>query len=185
LLAKKDSFSDAETIVAGKEEVVKISKIVDQFSSSLKPIELNKEAFSLENEIKAVLESLKKEVNERKVDIRYSLDSSVDLFADRVLLSQAIFNIVKNAIEASDGGEVEIAVKQERKKVLISVNDSGRGLNEDDNLRVFEPFFTTKKRGMGIGLYLTRKIVEAHGGEIDLVSDAMKGATFTIRLPGG
>jgi signal transduction histidine kinase len=129
---------------------------------------------------------LKREANERNVDIRYSLDSSSStLFADRVLLNQAIFNIVKNAIEASDGGEVGIAVKKEKKKILISVKDSGRGMNTHEKQRVFEPFFSTKKGGMGIGLYLTRKIVEAHGGELDLISDVKKGTTFTICIPGG
>jgi signal transduction histidine kinase len=186
LLVKKSYSTDSEAVVLGKEEVTKISRIVDQFSSALKPIELNKETFYLENEIKSVRESLKKMAVERNVEIRCSLDSSsLTLFADRVLMSQAIFNIVKNAIEASEGGEVGITVKKERKKVFISVKDSGRGLDEKEKARVFEPFFSTKKEGMGIGLYLTRKIVEAHGGDIDLVSDEKKGTTFTIRIPGG
>jgi signal transduction histidine kinase len=186
LLEKKGRSSDSEAIASGKEEVVKISKIIDQFSSSLKSIELNKDVFSLEDEIRSIRESLKREANERNVDIRYSLDSSSStLFADRVLLNQAIFNIVKNAIEASDGGEVGIAVKKEKKKILISVKDSGRGMNTHEKQRVFEPFFSTKKGGMGIGLYLTRKIVEAHGGELDLISDVKKGTTFTICIPGG
>jgi polar amino acid transport system substrate-binding protein len=109
----------------------------------------------------------------------------VTIFADRGLLSQAIHNLIKNAIEASDGGEVDIAVKQERKKVFISVKDLGSGIDKEEKSRVFEPFYSKKKGGMGIGLYLTRKIVEAHGGDIDLVSSAQNGTTFTIRIPGG
>jgi signal transduction histidine kinase len=109
----------------------------------------------------------------------------LSLIADKVLLNQAIFNIFKNAIEASNGGSVDITVKKERKKVFISVKDSGRGMNEEEKTRVFEPFFSTKKGGMGIGLYLTRKIVEAHGGDLDLVSNSTKGTTFTISIPGG
>lgn len=185
LLIKKGPSSDSETIVSGREEVAKISRIVDQFSSSLKPIELSKDAFPLEGEIKSVQESLKKIAKEKGVDIQYSQDSSVTLFADRVLLSQAIYNIVKNAIEASEGGDVGITVKKVRKKIFISVKNSGRGMDEKEKSRVFEPFYSKKKGGMGIGLYLTRKIVEAHGGDIDLVSSAQNGTTFTIRIPGG
>jgi signal transduction histidine kinase len=58
-------------------------------------------------------------------------------------------------------------------------------MTAEEKGRVFEPFFSTKKGGMGIGLYLTKKIVEAHGGELDLVSVVKKGTTFTIHIPGG
>lgn len=185
LLIKKDSAFDSETIVSGREEVAKISRIVDQFSSSLKPIELNRDTFSLEDEIKSIKKSLKKTAGERGVDIRHTHASSVILFADRVLLSQAIHNIIKNAVEASDGGEVFITVRKEKKKVFISVKDSGQGMDEEEKARIFEPFYSTKKGGMGIGLYLTKKIVKAHGGDLDLVSSAKNGTTFTLRIPGG
>jgi signal transduction histidine kinase len=185
LLKKKGASPESEAIVSGREEVAKISRIVDQFSSSLKPIEIRKDTFDLGDEIRSVEESLKKLAKERGVAVRYSQDSSITLFADRMLLSQAIHNIVKNAIEASDGGEVDITVEKERKKVSIAVKDSGRGMDEEEKALIFEPFFSTKKGGMGIGLYLTRKIVEAHGGELDLTSSAQNGATFTICIPGG
>jgi signal transduction histidine kinase len=185
LLEKKGASSESEAVVSGREEVAKISRIVDQFSSSLKPIELSKDTFDMEGEIRSVEESLKKLARERGVVIWYSQDSPVTLFADRVLLGQAIHNLLKNAIEASEGGVVDIAVKKERRKIFISVEDSGRGMNEEEKARVFEPFFSTKKGGMGIGLYLTRKIVEAHGGKIDLATGARKGTIFTICIPGG
>jgi signal transduction histidine kinase len=165
--------------------VAKISRIVDQFSSSLKPIELRRDSFDLGDEIKSVQASLKKVADERGVDILYSKDSPVVVFADRLLLSQAIQNLVRNAVEASEGGQVGITVKSERKKVFISVKDSGEGLNEEEKARIFEPFYSTKKGGMGIGLYLTQKIVKAHGGDLDLVSSAKKGTVFTICIPGG
>ena len=185
LLTKKGSSSNSEALESGREEVAKISRIVDQFSSSLKPIELTKDAFDLEGEFRAMQESLKSLARERGVVIRYSQDSPVTLLADRLLFGQAIHNLVMNAIEASEGGDVNIMVKKERKKIIISVKDSGRGMNEDEKARVFEPFFSTKKGGMGIGLYLTRKIVEAHGGNIDLATGDQKGTIFTICIPGG
>jgi signal transduction histidine kinase len=185
LLTKKGASLDSEVVVSGRAEVAKISRIVDQFSSSLKPIELRRDSFDLGDEIKSVQASLKKVADERGVDILYSKDSPVVVFADRLLLSQAIQNLVRNAVEASEGGQVGITVKSERKKVFISVKDSGEGLNEEEKARIFEPFYSTKKGGMGIGLYLTQKIVKAHGGDLDLVSSAKKGTVFTICIPGG
>ncbi len=185
LLIKKGASSESEVIVQGREEVAKISRIVDQFSSSLKPIEIRKDTFDLGDEIRSIEASLKKLAEERGIIVRHSQDSSITLFADRMLLSQAIHNIVKNAIEASDGGKVEIAIEKERKKVFITVKDSGRGMDDEEKVRAFEPFFSTKKEGMGIGLYLARKIVEAHGGELFLTSSARDGTTFTVCIPGG
>jgi signal transduction histidine kinase len=185
LLQKKGASSDSEAIDSGREEVARISRIVDQFSSSLKPIEIRKDTFDLEEVTGSVQKSLEKLAKERRVVIRYPQDSPVSLFADRVLFGQAVYNIVKNAIEASEGGEVDITVKKAKRKILISVEDSGRGMNEEEKARVFEPFFSTKKEGMGIGLYLARKIVEAHGGTIDLETSAKKGTIFTICIPGG
>ncbi len=185
LLTKKGASPDSEVIVSGREEVAKIARIVDQFSSSLKPIELRKDTFSLEDEIRSIQESLKKAAIERGINFRYAQNSPVTLSADRVLLSRAIHNVVKNAIEASKDGDVNITVNKQSKKIVISIQDSGRGLDEEQKARIFEPFYSTKKGGMGIGLYLTRKIVEAHGGDCELFSTAKNGTTFTIRIPGG
>lgn len=183
-LVKKGISSDPEAISSGKREVEKISRIIDQFSSSLKPIEIRKEKFYLGEEIQSVRNGLAQVAAEKGVDIRCVQDSPVPVFADRGLLHQAIHNLVKNAVEASEGGIVVVTAKQEKKKVVISVTDSGEGLAGEDLKRVFEPFYSQKKEGMGIGLYLTKKIVEAHGGLIDVVSAPHEETTFTILIPG-
>ena len=67
----------------------------------------------------------------------------------------------------------------------MKIDDSGRGIPEEDHDRIFEPFFSTKKKGMGIGLYLTKKIIEAHEGEIAVQSQTGQGTTFFIQIPGG
>jgi signal transduction histidine kinase len=184
LLIKKNISLDPEAITSGKKEVEKISRIVDQFSSSLKPIELRRERFDLEEEIQSVRKDLVEMASVKGVDIRYSQDLPIAVFADRGLLHQAIYNLVKNAVEASDNGIVAVTGNQEKKKVIVSVTDSGMGLDEEAKKRVFEPFYSQKKDGMGIGLYLTKKIVEAHGGAVDVESKAHESTTFTIVIPG-
>jgi two-component system sensor histidine kinase HydH len=69
--------------------------------------------------------------------------------------------------------------------VTIRISDTGKGIRPDELGRIFDPFFTTKDKGMGIGLYLAKKIVEAHEGRIEARSGPGRGTTFIIHLPGG
>jgi signal transduction histidine kinase len=111
--------------------------------------------------------------------------SSIALKADKDLMSQALHNLLRNSIEASSGGVISIKVQQRKKKVFIKIEDSGRGITEEDKLHIFEPFFSGKKKGLGVGLYLTKKIVEAHEGKIEVQSKIGQGTTFLIQIPGG
>jgi two-component system NtrC family sensor kinase len=108
----------------------------------------------------------------------------IECFPDQ--LNQVFMNILVNAAQAIEGrGEIRIRTWQEGDTVRISISDSGRGIPADLTPKVFEPGFTTKKagEGTGLGLSISRKIVQAHGGRIDLESSPGQGATFTIVLP--
>ena len=101
---------------------------------------------------------------------------------------QAVLNLVRNAQHAmTDGGELILRTRFERPEgwAVLEVIDTGPGIAPEALPRVFEPFFSTRARGTGLGLPLTRRIVEAHGGSIDLESERGKGTQFTIRLPIG
>ena len=108
---------------------------------------------------------------------------------DRVQLQQVILNLIMNAIEATSGareGSREVLVGTERDAaggVLVTVQDSGPGLDSEKFDRVFEAFYTTKSRGMGMGLSICRSIVEAHGGRIWASRESGPGATFQFTLP--
>ncbi len=112
--------------------------------------------------------------------------ANVVIAADRAQLEQALINLVKNATDAAleTGGGVALAWRAEPQHVEIMVEDEGRGLDATANL--FVPFFTTKPTGSGIGLALSRQIVEAHGGSLRLENRRdRKGARATLRLPRG
>jgi len=185
LLQKKAPPNLQEEIGAGKEEIQKISRIIDQFASSLRPLKLSKEAFVLEEMVSSVRRSLITESDKAAVEIRYLESSSIALKADKDLMSQALHNLLRNSIEASSGGVISIKVQQRKKNVFIKIGDSGRGITEEDKLHIFEPFFSGKKKGLGVGLYLTKKIVEAHEGKIEVQSKIGQGTTFLIQIPGG
>ncbi len=92
------------------------------------------------------------------------------LEADGSLLTAALVNLVKNAVQASpSGARVRVTGRAEAARYTIEVKDSGPGIPEPERERIFEPFFTTREKGTGLGLPLARKIVRAHGGELELL----------------
>jgi PAS domain S-box-containing protein len=108
---------------------------------------------------------------------------------DRVQLQQVILNLIMNGIEAMSGTEeprvLEVASRMEESAtaILVSVTDSGPGLDPATAAQLFEPFYTTKPTGMGMGLAISRSIVEAHGGKIRVASNGGHGATFEFTVP--
>jgi two-component system, NtrC family, sensor histidine kinase HydH len=103
---------------------------------------------------------------------------------DRDMFKQAILNLMLNAEQAlPGGGAITVQASALSDHVSLSLIDTGPGMAPEVLAKVFEPFFSTKSTGSGLGLPTTRKIVEAHGGSIDVQSEVGKGTKFTIRLP--
>jgi signal transduction histidine kinase len=106
--------------------------------------------------------------------------------ADRDQILQVLLNLVRNAVEATPaGGTIRLQVRREGDEVTFSVTDTGPGIAPEDLPRIFEPYFTTKEGGTGLGLAIAQRIVEEHGGRLEVESLPGRGATFTIRLPVG
>lgn len=104
--------------------------------------------------------------------------------ADRDQLRQVLLNLLSNAYEAmSDGGEVTITTAAADGTVRVSVGDTGMGMDEETRTQLFEPFFTRKTKGIGLGLSVVKRIVDAHHGRILVESEPDNGTTFTIELP--
>jgi signal transduction histidine kinase/CheY-like chemotaxis protein len=122
------------------------------------------------------------------ISIRTELDPELPrTTADRVQLQQVLMNLMLNGIEAmrETGGDLTIASKRiEDSQLLISVNDSGIGLPVDEAERIFDAFFTTKPQGTGMGLSISRRIIESHGGRLWASPNAGRGAIFQFTLPG-
>jgi signal transduction histidine kinase len=185
LFEKKVPQEFHQEISLGNKEVRSISRIIDQFSAALKPLNLKKEKFSLKSLIGDIITSLEKERGSAHVKIQYSEERRVILNADKGLLSQVFLNILRNSLEATEEGDIVVQAKEHRSKIFITIRDTGKGLSEEEREHIFDPFFSRKKEGMGIGLYLTEKIIEAHDGKIECESRLGKGTAFSIQLPGG
>jgi putative PEP-CTERM system histidine kinase len=104
--------------------------------------------------------------------------------ADEKEIQRVILNLVLNGIEASGGGDPVAVEVGENGRAYVAVRDRGNGMSPDFMARnLFKPFSSTKKKGFGIGLYQCRKIVEAHGGTIEVESKEGEGSRFTVYLP--
>jgi signal transduction histidine kinase len=99
-------------------------------------------------------------------------------------LTQVVLNLVLNAVDATEtGGQVWVESSWDGENVVLVVGDAGRGINLADRCRLFQPFFTTKPHGTGLGLYVSRQIVEEMGGKLTYATEPGKGSTFNVRLP--
>jgi two-component system sensor kinase FixL len=125
---------------------------------------------------------------ESGIEVRYDLDPHLDrVVVDRIQIQQVLVNLVRNALDAMDGQErrqLMVSTIVEDDMAIVSVADTGTGHDEVAAERLFQPFVTTKPQGMGVGLSISRTIVEAHGGQIWTEPNAEGGATFkfSVRL---
>jgi signal transduction histidine kinase len=107
--------------------------------------------------------------------------------ADRVQLQQVFMNLMLNGIDAMKetvgGGELTIRSESDEGQLLVSVSDTGVGLPPEREEQIFRAFFTTKDNGTGMGLPITRSIIESHGGRLWVTNTAGQGATFQFTLP--
>lgn len=111
-------------------------------------------------------------------------DADVVLRADSAQLQQVFLNLFINAAQAmGDGGLIRVTVRRRNELCQVAITDHGAGMPPDVRGRVFEPFFTTKTRGTGLGLAIVKRIVEQHGGSIDLASSSERGTTVVVTLP--
>jgi two-component system sensor kinase FixL len=140
--------------------------------------------------VREVMALLENELRVQAIRVRYQLGQALpNALADRVQVQQVMMNLIRNAIEALFETEVERRALTITTALLdpgqleICVGDSGTGATPEILEQLFRPFFTTKPRGMGLGLSISRRIVEAHGGRLEAAPNPGGGLTFRFTLP--
>jgi signal transduction histidine kinase len=171
-------------------EVDRLNLVVSQFLDYARPFELDKTIDHVNALATHALALLRAQGIPEDVTVLERLSGDLpSMLMDRARLSQVLINLLQNALQAMEtGGVLTVATRMHWNRsgqpmVELSVSDTGAGIDADDMEKLFIPFFTTKKGGTGLGLPICQRIVQAHGGDLDVQSTAGRGASFYIRLP--
>lgn len=190
-----------------RNEIDRVNRIIGQFLMMSKPLETKMEDRPIIEILKYCLEVMEEEFRQKRIRVIKEWDGEGPLIrCDRFQLTQAFINIFNNALEAMpDGGSLHLTVKEVRisdsgfriselkekdsairnpqSALEISVADTGKGISSEDMDKIFAPYYTSKEKGLGLGLAITQKMIQAHNGTIEIQSVENKGTTVIIRLP--
>jgi len=167
-----------------KKEIERVRKFSESFLNYVRPLELSRQKTDMAGLIDEVLGVITLKAKSDGVEIKKDYSSLPTLYVDPEFIKTCIYNLIINSLEAMpDGGILQICATQRDGRLDISLSDTGKGIAKKDIERVFEPFFTTKKTGLGLGLSLTKRIIEEHGGKLTLTPKEPSGIVATISLP--
>jgi PAS domain S-box-containing protein len=171
-------------------DTARASEIISRIGSIFKKGEPKRELVDLNTIIEEIILLLQNEAHRHSLSIRTKLAPGLPRFSgDRILLQQVIMNLVLNAIDAMEnvGAPASLTItsqQQDGGQLFVSVSDMGKGLPSDQADQIFNAFFTTKPHGTGMGLTISRSIIESHGGRLWATSNSGPGTTFYFSLPG-
>jgi two-component system, OmpR family, sensor histidine kinase VicK len=201
--ARSDSNYRSSSLASSIEEIIGMVDVVnrnakrlEKLTSSLldvsriennKSLGLSKENFNLVQKIRNVIYDIKSSQGEKADAIEFvyhAPDEPIMIEADKTRIYEVVSNLLRNAIKFTDSGTITITSRLEGKNAIISIKDTGRSIDPELMPRLFTKFASKSETGTGLGLYLSKKIIEAHGGKIWAENNKdEKGATFAFTLP--
>ena len=188
---KDEKFVDKfSRLVPG--EINRLERMFGELSDFSSHSELRIAKISAREVMGSILEIMRDEFMKKKIDIKYNpQNDNFHIEADHERLRQVFVNLIINSINAMPGGGLlTVSIEKVNNESLsnpahieVRIKDTGKGMPKEVQEKLFEPFRTTKNGGMGLGLTISRKIVEQHGGRIAVESEIDRGTTFIVRLP--
>lgn len=180
----KDAEKFGSLILSIKQEIKRLNKLVEDFLDYGRPLKLNLQKVDIGKLLEDIIEIISAKAEAEKINIIKDYNSLPMLNTDPDLMKTSIFNVILNAFQAMpDGGTLTIKTEQTDGTFSMLVSDTGVGVPENELSRIFDPFFTTKKNGLGLGLAMTKRVVEEHGGKVNIQSTPGKGSRVIITLP--
>lgn len=178
----RDTF---ESLISNiKKEIQRVSGFAESFLQYGKPLELNLQKTDIGLLIEDVIGLVLAKAQKEGIEIVKEFESVAELSVDSEFIKTCLYNVILNAFQAMpEGGRLTIRTNKTGEKFSIIVSDTGIGISEEKAGRIFDPFFTTKGEGLGLGLALTKRIIEEHKGKVDFRSVVGKGSTITMILP--
>ncbi len=165
-------------------EIYRVNELIHNFLLLGRPIVLNKEWVNVEMLISEAIEILKDKLRKGIYIDVVNHDGNDSIYCDREYMRLSLINLIINAIQAitDDEGTITIEYGREGDYGYITVTDTGKGIPPSEMDRIFEPYYSTKKFGVGLGLTITKRFVEEHGGVITIKSEEGKGTSITIKV---
>jgi len=180
--AKNEAFDSLVQNIKG--EIQRISRFAESFLEYGRPFELRRRHISLTEIVDSLLELAAARAQQGNIAIVKDYDQLPELMLDPEFIRTSLNNIVLNAFEAMPaGGTLTVRAVRTADRLSLSFADSGIGVDKEKLDKVFEPFFTTKSRGLGLGLALTRKVIEEHGGKVQFESTPGVGSVVLLHFP--
>jgi signal transduction histidine kinase len=174
-----------------KDEVGRLNRLVSDFLSYGRPAKLKLREVDLRALLEEVLGLVRAQAEQQGVSVSLAVEESdtprgrdTTTVVGVEQIKTCFSNLVINAVQAMpDGGELKVTLAPEELHLKITIADTGHGIAPEAMRQIFEPYFSTKETGIGLGLPLTKKLIEDHGGEITVASEVGRGTTFTVLLP--
>ena len=166
-------------------EIDTLKRVLDDLRNVARPAPVERFPLDVNRSVSDIVESMRSFAEESGIVLEPTFASEpVIIEGDVFALGRVYRNLITNAIQATQaGGRVTVSTARDRDHVEVSVTDTGSGIPSERLNAIFDDFVTTKKRGLGLGLAITRRIVEQLGGTITVASEVGKGTTFTMRFP--
>jgi two-component system, NtrC family, sensor kinase len=173
------------TLASISKEIERLHLITESYLVRARMPATGEQKTGINDLINEILDFSKEEHKQRNIVVEKTLvDQEIFVRSDRSRLKQALLNIFRNAREAMpNGGQLRVSSRIQDNVLRVEVTDSGYGMNEATRRRTFNPFFTTKPNGTGLGLMLTKTIVEEAQGSVECDSEMGEGTTFTFKFP--
>jgi len=180
--SEKEKFESLITSI--KHEIQRLNKLVGDFLDYGKPLRLTLQEVDIGSLIYEVVTLVRAKAERDDIRIHLQLGEIPKLNMDPELIKTCIFNVVLNAFQAMPaGGDLTIGTKASDSTAFIVIEDTGIGVSREKLSKLFDPFFSTKSTGLGLGLAMTKRVSEEHGGKVDFQSIEGKGSAVTISLP--
>lgn len=180
------SIDDAQRYIdVLEEEITRLNGIVVDFLFAVRPLDSRLRLGSISKMLHEVAAFVEPELAEHKVSLECEFSTSLPkLEFDENLLKQVLLNLIKNAMNAMEqGGRLSLWARPDGNSVLLSVSDTGTGMDDEMVQKIFEPYYTNKASGTGLGLTVVYKIMKEHKGDITVESKLGEGTTFTLSFP--
>jgi signal transduction histidine kinase len=164
------------------QQTSRLEAMIRQMLDFGRPVVLNRSIVCLNDLLREAVEINRPVADHAKVKLRMDLDPSEPrLMLDGPRVHQVLANLISNAVDASPAEEeVLVRTRRDKNAVYMEVHDSGCGIKPGDRSKVFQPFFSSKNDGTGLGLAVSKKIIESHEGKIEFRANSSKGTTFTV-----